>query len=200
MSLRDLLRRRRNVYGFLSKPVTNRILNSILENATHVPSAGFTQDFEFVVVRDASLKKKLAEAASERDYSKSGRAKPDFISKAPVIVIPCGSKLRFEMKYGRPAEKKARLPWWLIDAGFASFALILSAFEVGLAASFIGAIDDEKVSKILKLPKDNSIVPLAIVPIGYPDPEEAEKWKAANLSANKKRRRKLEELTHWDGW
>ena len=175
-------------------------MNSILESATHVPSAGFTQDFEFVVVRDTSLKKKLAQAAAERDYVKTGRAKPDFISRAPVIVVPCGSKPSFEMKYGKPAEKNARVPWWLIDAGFASLVLILSAFESGLAASFIGAIDDVKVSKILKLPEDGSIVPLAIIPIGYLDPDEAAKWKTGTRKAIKRRRRKLEELVHLDGW
>src|SRR6266567_7295478 len=177
MSLGNLLRRRRNVYGFISKAIPDQTLKLVLENAMHVPSAGFTQDFDFVVVREQTQKRKLAEAAREADYVRMGHAKSDFISAAPIVVVPCASKPRFESKYGAPAEKNARLPWWLIDSGFASLALILSAFEEGLGASFIGAIDDQKVVEALSLPPDKSIVPLAIVPMGYKSPAESSDWR-----------------------
>src|SRR2546428_13544207 len=94
-----------------------------------------------------------------------GLAKSEFISTAAVIVVPCGNRKRFAEKYGR-AEEKARLPWGLIDAGFASFALILSAFEHGLAASFLGALVDDKVQQILTIPMDGSIILLRLVRIG----------------------------------
>lgn len=170
-----------------------------MENATHVPSAGFTQDFDFVAVRDAALKRKLADAANESEYVRTGLASQNFISDAPVVVVPCGSKPRFEAKYGKPGEKTSRLPWWLIDAGFASFALILSAYEKGLAASFIGAIDDDKVARILHLPADNSIVPLAVIPLGYSSKDDSLKWNSTR-SYVKRRRRKLDEFVHWDHW
>jgi len=48
-----LLRKRRNVYGFQDRPIPEFVLSRILENARHVPSAGFTQDFDLVVVRDS---------------------------------------------------------------------------------------------------------------------------------------------------
>ena len=115
-------------------------------------------------------------------------------------MVPCANKARFEAKYGAPAEDNARLPWWLIDAGFASFALILSAFEEGLAASFIGAIDDSRVMKALGLPSDSSIVPLAVIPMGYKNPSESSKWKATNKDSVKKRRRGFDDSIHWDRW
>ena len=192
------MRRRRNVYGFQPKPIPDEILIAGLEDATHVPSAGFTQDFEFIVVRDAETRKQLANAGHQSEYVTEGRSKSDFISTAPVIVVPCGNKKRFEQKYGR-AEENARLPWWLIDAGFASLALILSAFEHGLAASFLGVLDDEKVVKILNLPIDGSIVPLSLVPIGYKDALEEGLWKQRSLKTARKRRQ-LEDVVHWNKW
>lgn len=200
MTLRNLLRRRRNVYGFDSKRIPKKVLLRVLVNATHVPSAGFTQDFDFVVVRNRMQNRKLAEAAHEHEYVRTGRARTGFISNAPVVIVPCGSKPRFEDKYGAPAEKNARLPWWLIDSGFASLALILSAFEEGLGASFIGAIDDRKVVDILRLPLDNSIVPLAIIPIGYASRDESSDWKRVRREIVRTRRRRLEEVVHWDTW
>jgi len=199
LSLGNLLRKRRNVYGFLAKPIPDRTLMAVLEDATHVPSAGFTQDFDLVVVRDEKVKQKLAEAAHEDEYVRDGYALPGFISKAPVVVVPCGNKPRFEMKYGKPAERTSRLPWWLIDAGFASLSLILSAYEKGLGASFVGAIDDEKVEKALGLPADHSMVPVAVVPMGYVHPEEPTK-EAKRWGEIRRRRRKLDDVVHWERW
>ena len=172
---------------------------AILEDATHVPSAGFTQDFDLVVVKDGAMKRKLAEAAYEDEYVREGHTLQGFISRAPVVVVPCGSKPRFEMKYGKPAEKTSRLPWWLIDAGFASLSLILSAYEKGLGASFVGAFDDEKVERFLGLPADHSIIPLAVIPMGYVDPNESI-HEVKRRSEIRRRRRKVAEVIHWERW
>jgi nitroreductase len=198
LNLSTLLRKRRNVYGFESRAISDKSLMNVLENARHVPSAGFTQDFEFIVVKDQMVRGELAAAGHQREYISEGLAKSDFISTAPVIVVPCGNKKRFEEKYGR-AEENARLPWWLIDAGFASFALILSAFEHGLAASFLGVLDDEKVRQILNIPTDGSIIPLALVPIGYKDPEEEVLWTRRSRKVVRNRRG-LADLVHWNRW
>lgn len=198
MSFSALLRKRRNVYGFLSKPISDELLSGILEDAIRVPSAGFTQDFDLVVVRNESTKKRLAEASREEEYVKSRSALSDFIARAPIVVVPCANKKRFEAKYGR-GEERARLPWWLIDAGFASLALLLATFERGLGASFLGAIDDEKIVEALGLPDDGSVVPIAAIPIGYLDPREKSLWKDRHGKA-KGKRRPLGDVLHWDRW
>ena len=198
MSLTALLRKRRNVYGFLPKPVSDELLSGILEDAIRVPSAGFTQDFDLVVVRNKSTKKRLAEASREEEYVKSNSALSDFITTAPVLIVPCANKQRYEAKYGRGVEG-ARLPWWLIDAGFVSLALLLATFEKGLAASFLGAIDDQMIAGILRLPDDGSIVPIATIPLGYADPREKPLWKGRYLKA-KGKRRPLDDVVHWDTW
>src|SRR2546428_13762493 len=136
-----LLRKRRQVFGFKAEAIPENVLTTVLEDAIHVPSAGFTQDFDLIVVKNAVTRKRLARAARESEYLKLGMSKSNFISTAPVIVVPCANTKRDEDKYGK-GEHSRRLPWWLIDAGFASLALILSAFQHGLAASFLGALDD----------------------------------------------------------
>ncbi len=196
-----LLRKRRNVYHFLSTPIPDDILARILENAMHVPSAGFTQDFDFIIIRNEGVRRKLGEAAHQGEYGRLLRIPADFISRAPVIVIPCANKTRYEAKYGKPAEEHSRLPWWLIDAAFASFALILSSFEEGLAASFIGALDDTNVTKALRLPEDGSVIPLAVIPMGYKEPSERPIWKAhAERFPKGLQRRRLGEAVHWEKW
>ncbi len=197
-SISALLRKRRQVYAFKARPIPEKVITTILEDAIHVPSAGFTQDFDLIVVRNAATRKRLAGAARESGYLTLGLSKSDFISTAPVIVVPCANKKRYEDKYGT-AEDSRRLPWWLIDAGFASLALILSAFEHGLAASFLGALDDGQVAEILDLPEDHSVIPLAIIPMGYRSIEDKELWDERVKRVSRKRRR-LDNIVHWDRW
>jgi nitroreductase len=202
MEFDQLLRKRRNVYGFLPQEVPSDKLIKILENSTHVPSAGFTQDFDFIVVRDSATIKKMASASLQEEYNKvtdEGFVR-DFLVNAPVIVVPCANKKRFELKYGAPAKDSARLPWWLIDAGFASFAFILSAFQEGLSASFIGALEDERIVDILGLPRDRSIVPLAVIPLGYEHPKSRESLTGTRRKDIGERRRRLDEVVHWEKW
>jgi hypothetical protein len=90
------------------------------------------------------------------------------------------------MKYARPAEKNARLPWWLT--------------EEGLVASFLGAIDGAKLVEALGLPVDNSIVPLAVIPLGYKASRESVGWNARHKAEARTRRRRFEEFEHWDRW
>lgn len=193
-----MLRRRRNVYGFSSQDIPQNILVRILENARHVPSAGFTQDFDLVVVRDRATKKRLGEAAGQGEYEKMEGVVPGFIENAPVVVVPCGNKTRFEAKYGKPGEKNSRLPWWLIDVAFASLVLILSALQEGIAASFIGAVDDDKMAEALDLPRDGSVTPLAIIPLGYKHLKEFVGSERMSRAMNL--RKKPEEQIHWNKW
>jgi nitroreductase len=192
------LRKRRQVFGFKPEPIPEKISRTVLEDAIHVPSAGFTQDFDLIVIKDAVTRRRLAEAARESEYKTLQLSKSDFISTAPVIVVPCANKKRYEDKYGI-AEHSRGLPWWLIDASFASLVLLLSAFEHGLAASFLGALDDEKVAEILDLPKNHTVIPLAIVPMGYKSLEDKE-WRDETVKKINSDRRRLDDVVHWDRW
>ena len=59
--------------------------------------------------------------------------------------------------------------------GLLPLLILLSAVNEGLAACFVDAFQDEKVEKILKLPKH--VRPIGIIPIGYSDepPEKLER-------------------------
>ena len=50
MEFQDVVRRRRMVRNFESRPVPPDIVDRILANALHAPSAGFTQGWAFLVL------------------------------------------------------------------------------------------------------------------------------------------------------
>jgi nitroreductase len=111
-----------------------------------------TQVQEFIIVKDASIKRKLRKAAVNQEY----------VESAPLLIVVCSNTSRSVGRYG----SRGREFYSTIDGAFASMLILLSAVNEGIGACFVGAFQDNKVSEILELPKD--IRPIGIICIGYP--------------------------------
>ncbi|MBD3263423.1 nitroreductase family protein, partial [Candidatus Woesearchaeota archaeon] len=125
----------------------------LLEAATRAPSAGNTQEWEFVTVRKRQAKEKLAEASFEQAY----------VAKAPVIIVSCANLDEIGRAYG----KRGRDLFSVQDSALATQNLMLAAHDMGLGTCWIGSFDEKKVQDILVLP--GHVRPLAIVLVGYPE-------------------------------
>ncbi len=123
----------------------------ILETARKAPSAGNLQAYTIYVVKNASVKRALAEAAFDQW----------FIAEAPVVLVFSALKERSSAKYGERGEFYS-----LEDATIAAAYAQLAATALDLASVWIGAFDENKVKKILNAKK-----PIAIIPIGYANEE-----------------------------
>lgn len=195
MEFGDVVRKRRMHRAYKKDSFPEETLQQILQTAIHAPSAGFTQGWAFVVVKNDETKRKLALAAGEDFYVGGGHA--HFISGAPIVIVPCGSEARYIERYREPdkvgpvGEIEFDLPWWLIDAAFASLLIMLAATDQGLGTCFVGAFDREQVREALGIPREYE--PLALMPLGYPEKDK--------LSPSLKRGRKpLPEVVHYERW
>jgi nitroreductase len=150
-ALNSLLRRRRMVRRFRSTPVGKAKVRRLLQVAMRAPSAGHTEPWEFVVVRDETMRKALGRAAFGQM----------FVAEAPVIIVVCADLRRSQPQYGDRSER-----YGFIDTAFASLLLLLAVVEEGLGACFVGAFNDAKVSQLLGLPGE--VRPVALIPVGYP--------------------------------
>jgi nitroreductase len=150
----EAIRRRKSVRSYLDKPVEPAKLQRVLEAARLAPSANNRQEWRFVVVTDADLRRRLAdEAAGQR-----------FIGEAPVVIAACAETDRHNMRCG--------IPCYPIDVAIAIDHLTLAAVAEGLGSCWIGAFDPQKVRQILGIPGHIEVVEL--LPLGYPrDPEPA---------------------------
>jgi hypothetical protein len=115
------------VRKFRSDPVDDATVRRLLAAAIRAPSAGHTQPWAFIVVRDGEKRRALGRAAHEQT----------FIGDAPVVVVACADLSRSEARYGERARR-----YGFIDAAFASLCLLLAVTEAGLGACFVGADDD----------------------------------------------------------
>ncbi len=151
MEFRSLLRDRHSVRSFRPDDVEQEKVLRILQDAIRSPSAGNLQSWEFMLVRNADVKKRLAEAALDQD----------FIAEAPVVLVVCADTGKSGWKYG----DRGKNFYCLLDVSMASMIILLSAAEEGLGACFVAAFDDREISEILSLPEQ--VRPIGIIPIGY---------------------------------
>lgn len=161
------------VREYQARNVGDELVWKLLDAAHTAPSAGHTQVQEFIVVRDPVMKARLAEAALEQT----------FVSNAPVVLVVCSNTGRSVWRYG----ERGRGFYSVVDGAFASLLILLACVDVQLAACFVGAFDDDAVSRVLGLPKN--VRPIGIIPVGY-----------AGEQPRRLRRLELKGLVHTDRW
>jgi nitroreductase len=196
MELKDAILKRRMVRNFADKPVPPEMIAHIVDLTRHAPSAGFTQGQSFIVVTQPELRKAIAATCQEEEYVKSGF--DPFISKAPVLLIPCTSELAYHRRY-QEADKVNEdgteivwpVPYWFMDIGCAVMIALLAALDEGLVTAFVGSKDLDTLRSLLKMPAE--VTPVGVIAVGY---------RATDVpSPSLKRGRKPDqEYVHYEAW
>jgi nitroreductase len=170
MELKDAILKRRMVRNFADKPVPPEIIERIVDLTRHAPSAGFTQGQSFIVVTQPELRKAIADTCQEEEYVKGGF--DPFISKAPVLLIPCTSELAYHRRYQETdkvnedgTEIVWPVPYWFMDIGCAVMIALLAALDEGLVTAFVGSKDLDAMRTLLKMPAE--ITPVGVIAVGY---------------------------------
>jgi nitroreductase len=151
MELIDAIQKRRSVRKYLPEPVSDEIIISLIKTANLAPSAGNLQARDFIVVKDAETKKKLASAALNQE----------FVAEAPVVIVICTN----EQKIKRYGSRGINL-YTYQDTAASAMLIMLTALEHGLGTCWVGAFDEKSVRKILNIP--DFAKPVIMIPIGYP--------------------------------
>lgn len=151
MDVVECMEGRTSIRSFGPDPVEDSTVEETLRLANLAPSAGNLQARDFIVIKSAQVKKKLAEAAYGQD----------FVRSAPVVVVFCAN-LRRIAHYG----DRGRALYCLQDVAAAVQNAMLYLHSRGLGSVWVGAFDEEKVREVLEIPSEAR--PVAILPIGHP--------------------------------
>ena len=196
MQFIDVVKKRRMVRNFSNKPVDAAIIDQMLDLARRGPSAGYTQGQSFVVITQQETKIAVAQICGEEFYVEKGF--DPFISKAPVIIVPCTSESAYHNRYQEKDKLKTDgaeidwpVPFWYMDIGCAVMTLLLSAVDQGLAAGFAGTWDLDGLRNLLDIPKN--VTPVGVIPMGHPAPDK----RSPSL---KRGRKPLADVVHWEAW
>jgi len=139
----EVLKTRRSVRAFTPQPVPREVIEEIIDCGRLAASANNVQPWEFVVVTDAALRRRLGEAT---DHGK-------FIADSPVCVVV----LCRETKY------------YLEDGSAATQNILLAARAYGLGSCWVAG--DKKpyapaICRLLGAPEGSKLV--SMVALGYP--------------------------------
>jgi len=162
---------RKSVRNFTGQAVGKDVLDKILKAGMAAPTAVNKQPWSFVVVTD---RKTL-------DDLKDGLPHTKMLDKAGAAIVVCAIP---EKAY----EKKVEFA--VIDSTCASENILLAAEALGLGAVWTAAYpyNDRMdfVRKTLNIP--DNVIPLNVIPIGYP------------AGADKPKDKYKPENIHWEKW
>ena len=172
MDLREAIEKRASVRSFTEDPVPDELVMEMLRLGAQAPSAGNLQARDFIVVRGAETKAKLAKAAFGQD----------FVERAPVVVVCCANLSRIR-NYGIRGTDL----YCLQDVAASVENMMLYVTSQVFGSCWVGAFDEVQVSRILELPEN--VRPVVLLPVGMPKEPQ-----------RKTPRLKLETLVHNEKW
>jgi len=141
---------RRTIRKFMQKEVPPEILIKCIDAARLSPSASNLQPLKYILINDKELLKEvfstLRWAGHIPDYKHDENEKP-----VAYVVMLLDKSIRRDLYH---------------DAGIAAMSIALVAHDEGLGSCMLGAVDREKLRKILNLPDNLEI--LLVIALGYP--------------------------------
>lgn len=145
------------------------LISAVLDAARLAPSACNRQPWLFMVVE--------GEEAREKVFAAYGR---DWIRPAPAYIIALG---RPAQAWHRPADAHDHTD---IDLAIACEHICLAATALGLGTCWVCNFDPAVLRREFNIPAE--LVPVAIIPIGYPAPDSP---------ATAKNRNPASEIIRW---
>ena len=160
---------------FTSRPIGDNVLSKILHAAHHAPSVGFSQPWNFILIKDGKTKKMIKESFDkERERSSQlvtepKRSKYLSLKLEGILESPVNLCVTYDpTKFGPFVIGRSSIP----EAGLYSVCcaiqnLWLAARTEGVGLGWVSILSNEILKDALVLPEH--IVPVAYLCLGYVD-------------------------------
>jgi nitroreductase len=199
MEFQQVVDRRRMVRNYdPDRPVPPDVLDRLMANALHAPSAGFSQGWGFLVLTESADRAVFWSATGGDDETDDSWLTG--LRRAPVVIVCFSHKDAYLDRYAEPDKGVTdrddswwTAPYWDIDTGMAALLVLLTAVDEGLGACFfgvpIGTI--ETLREAFGVP--DGFHPIGVVTVGY----RAQDRKSPSL---KRGRRGADQVVHHGRW
>ncbi|HLX67739.1 MAG TPA: 5,6-dimethylbenzimidazole synthase [Puia sp.] len=172
--LQEIILHRRDVRGnrFVDKPVEQPVIDQLLRAALHAPSVGFSQPWEFVLIRDPAIRQQVKNSFDQANSA----ARPVFGEREDQYARLklegiLESALNIAVFY-KPSPGPVLGQTTMSEAGLYSVVcavqnmwLMARALNIGLG--WVSILDAQRVGRILQAPEGHRLV--AYLCIGYTD-------------------------------
>jgi 5,6-dimethylbenzimidazole synthase len=188
---------------FLPEPVPDDVLARILDAAHHAPSVGFMQPWDFIVIRDHSIRNEVRENFERANqqaaeiYEGEKRNLYDSLKLAAIVDAPLNLCITCDHQRTRGAGlgRQSNPSTDIYSTVCAVQNLWLAARAESLGVGWVSILDTEALKATLQIPP--GVTPIAYLCIGYvsefgSQPElEKRGWE---------QREALSNLIHYDRW
>jgi nitroreductase len=159
MELYEAILTRRSIRKFTDYQVTDDEINRLLEAARWAPSWSNTQCWEFIIIRDRDMIKKITDTFSEGNPGRKAS------ETASVLIAFCAKSDVPGFKEGKQRTKFNS--WYMFDLGLAMQNIMLAAHDMGLASVIVASMDHDRCAELLNVKSPFEL--LGILPLGKPD-------------------------------
>jgi len=159
----NVIHSRSSIRHFTDQAVSADLVETLLRAAMAAPSSRNVQPWMFYVIQDAEILLRLSEELP------SAR----MLSNVTLAIVICG-----DTQKGNPNEEQVHN--WVMDCSAATQNLLLAVESLGLGAVWTGVhpYADRITAVRLALNLPDHIIPLNVIPIGYPaaHAQPKDKW------------------------
>jgi nitroreductase len=155
------MEKRRSIRKYKSIPVEESKLEAMINSALLAPSGDNTQPWRFIVVDDADVKRKVAQAAHKQGWMET----------APVFIV-CVADIRSRIKGTEEIDLDEETPLFELkqiirDTAIAVDHMALEAVHQGLGTCWVSWYKQNEIRPTLGIPKDKYV--LSVLTVGYSD-------------------------------
>ncbi len=179
MTFDDIVRNRRSVRAYDSRPVREDDIVAMCEAARWAPSACNHQMWRFVAVTDRERIERLCDEALRPVISNK------WLRQAPLIIAGCS---QLDIVANKIGTRVTGIEYYQIDLGIAMEHMVLKATEIGLGTCWVGWFKEHKVKEILGIP--DRVRVSALLAVGYP----------ADAPPAKRARKPLQKILFSETW
>jgi nitroreductase len=158
---------RTSVRAYDDRSVDDATIETLLRAAMAAPTARNAQPWKFIVIKDKKTLSVISDSCRTMPMAKN----------AALAIVVCGDLNKTLAGEGRE--------YWVQDTSAATENLLLAAHSLGLGAVWCGVYPQhervEFIQHLLNLPQN--LVPLNVIPIGYPVSAQSpkDKWNPDNI-------------------
>lgn len=149
----ELLRKRRSIRKFTADKISPEARQILIEAALRAPSSRGINPWEFIVVDDPELLRKLAQAKQHGS---------EFVKNAPLAIVVCADSAQSDV--------------WVEDCSIAAIIIQLTALSLGLGSCWAqirkrphnkDVTAERYIQELLGLPEQMKVE--CVLGIGHPD-------------------------------
>lgn len=162
--LKNIIEHRRDIRGnrFLNKEIEPDILNELLNSAIHAPSVGFSQPWEFVLIRDLEKRDSIYQEFKKQNEKAKEIFKAKELYKDLKLEGIKESYLNIAVLYKKPNKAvlgqtvQKKMGEYSVVCAIQNLWLTARAYNIGIG--WVSILRPKKIKEILNIPKEYKLV------------------------------------------